>query len=306
MFNQKTLVTVSLMTLVFYLQTPEFASAPVRLTTMPNSLQSTIEPTLVEQKSSSGEVLARLQITPGASSGEFQFEVEDFRRSARATGTGKILEAEVLVRLVESGSRTYVGLQAKPGWITLSLDRLSFNFIFDEKAQTLLSELERRAASGVDDTELLNLTRQIDEALKITTEYKFFIALVRNSAAFDMLTAVRSLIDSVPREEVARHRALASLWYASRFFTVDFPPSSPHTIRSNFASPGQLVKVTFETRGIGLAAQQGSNCNQCSTISCCLKCFNVALRDCVQSTHEVLTLICAAVSAAETIICIVA
>ena len=190
-----------------------------RLTLTPvlGSSQSGIEPKVIEQRDFSGKVVARLRIMPGASAGEFQFEVEDFKQPipARAVGSGKISDTEVRVRIVERASGTQLGLRAVVNGgrspetrITLSLDRLSFHFIVDEKVRVLVSELQRLIAGGGNDAELIALARKLDHALQITTGYRPFAEQVRSSAAFDILTTTRSLMAMVSGEERARNLPL--------------------------------------------------------------------------------------------------
>ncbi|MCS6816624.1 MAG: hypothetical protein N2443_02280 [Blastocatellia bacterium] len=242
------------------------------------SSQSGIEPKVIEQKDRSGNVLARLRITPGTRPGEFRFEVEDFNQPipARATGTGMISDTEVAVQFVESRSGTRLGLRAKANGgksaevrITLSLDRLSFNLVVDEKVQTLMNEVRNRAAGGASDADLIRLARQIEDALQIRTGYWPFIEHVRSSAAADTLTVIRSLIGTVSLEEVKHDPVLAVIWAASRFFTVASRSLSFSAVTLNLTTQGRIVKAV-RSGGEGVLATQGSNCGP--NISC-TECF---------------------------------
>ncbi|MCS7156584.1 MAG: hypothetical protein N0A16_02495 [Blastocatellia bacterium] len=191
------------------------------------SSQSGIEPKVIEQKDRSGNVLARLRITPGTRPGEFRFEVEDFNQPipVRAIGTGMISDTEVAVQLVESRSGTRLSLRGQAHQIMLSLDRLGFSFVVDRQVRALVEEVQRRIASGADDAELIDLARELDRAFKIQTGYRPFLRQVRNSPAFDVLKAVRSLMMTVSREEVEQNIALAVIDSATRFLAPS--PISP-------------------------------------------------------------------------------
>jgi len=217
-----------------------------------------IEPKVIEQRDRSGKVQARLRITPGISVDEFQFEVEAFEMGAfkqrilsRARGTGRISGTEALVEVVESRGGTRLGFRAEVDRdgsaetrITLSLDRLSFNLIVDEKARALISELQKLIASDASDDEFIRLARELDNALQIKTGYRPFIEQVRNSAAFDILTRVRSLITTVSPEEVKRNPALAVILDASRFLAPSVYPRTS-VDATKVTRNGQIIKVGY-------------------------------------------------------------
>lgn len=255
-----------------------------RLTLTPvlGSSQSGIEPKVIEQRDFSGKVVARLRIMPGASAGEFQFEVEDFKQPipARAVGSGKISDTEVRVRIVERASGTQLGLRAVVNGgrspetrITLSLDRLSFTFVLDEKVRGLMNEVRKRAAGGASDADLIPLARQIDSALKVRTGYQPFIEHVRNSSAFDILTTTRSLIATVPGEEVGQHPALTVIRDASRFLAPSHRPASPSTVSSRVFRQVRIVKTAFNIWKVGHPAQAAcTNPTSCTDYfwNCCI------------------------------------
>jgi|GEM_PF-3346495 len=183
-----------------------------------------IEGRVIERRSPSGQVLARLRLRPGTSPGEFTFEVEDFKHVARAFGAGKISGRTAEVHLVESRSQTKIGMRAL-AWgtegevrITLSLDRLDFNFILDKKVLSLMEELQRLGARGVNDARRRLLVAEVDKALYISSRYRPFIEQVRNSSAFNVVATVRSLISTVPSEEVRQNPALVVLQYTVGLF----------------------------------------------------------------------------------------
>lgn len=215
------------------------------------SSQSGIEAKVVEQRDGSGKVLARLRITPGTRSGAFHFEVEDFQQRipVRAIGTGRIAETEVLVQIVEPRRGTQLGLRAKANGgrsaesrITLSLDRLSFDLIMDEKVRTLMNELQGLIASGASDARLSRLARQLDSALQITTGYRPFIEQVKNSAAVDILTITRSLIATVPPEEVRQNLALQIIGSAVKLFAPS--PRRDGMISQKGIDGGRIIRVS--------------------------------------------------------------
>jgi len=174
---------------------------------------------VIEQNDFSGKVTARLRIVPGASAGEFQFEVEDLKPSipVRAIGIGKISNTEVRVQIIERASGTTLAFRGQTHQVTLSLDRLSFNFILDERVRELMEELRRRVTSGADDAQLIGLAMDLDRALKIRTGYKPFLQRVKDSPAFDILMVAKSLIGAVSHEEAKQNIALAAIHSALRF-----------------------------------------------------------------------------------------
>ena len=235
--------------------------------------------------------------------------MEDFKQRipARAIGTGGISETEVLVQVVEPRSGTQLSLRAKANGgrsaetqVTLSLDRLSFNFVLDAQVQALMEEVRRRIASGAGDAELLDLARGLENALKIRTGYKPFLQQIRDSAAFDILMTVRSLVATVPPEEAKLNLALAAIWTANKFFLVGSSPPSLSAISSMSLTQARIVKTAYSS-GESILAAQGSNCGP--NISC-TECFWYTVQNICGPMSVLLEILCITQAFVEWLFCL--
>jgi len=175
--------------------------------------------------------------------------VDDFRHSVRAVGRGKISKTIAEVHLVESQSQTRVSLRASArgaegeARITLSLNRLDFHFIVDKKVLSLMEELQRLSARGASDAQLRSLTMELDKAMHISSGYKPFVAQVKNSPVFNIVTTVRSLVAAVPPEDVEQNLGLALILYASRFLapSTTYSPASADVTKVKWN--GQIIRI---------------------------------------------------------------
>jgi|LJSS01.1.fsa_nt_gb hypothetical protein len=180
------------------------------------------------------------------------------------------------VQIVESRSRMRVGLRAEAGQgtdrdprITLSLDRLEFHFVLDKKARSLIDDLKSLAASGADDARLIPLARQLDIALRIRTGYRPFVEQVRSSTASEILFTLRSLIATVPYEEVKQSSALVALRMLGGFFSPGWPSALSSTVTSGIITRNRAVSVAYWGGRALPSAQGGSNCGHDVSCTAC-------------------------------------
>ncbi|MCS6806523.1 MAG: hypothetical protein NZ823_15455 [Blastocatellia bacterium] len=160
-----------------------------------------------------------------------------------------ISDTEVAVQLVGSRSGTRLGLRAKANGgasaetrITLSLDRLSFNLIVDEKVQALMNELQRLVAAGASNVQFKSLARKMDSALQLSSRYRPFVDQVKRSAAFTIVTTARSLTTSASPEEIKQHPALVVLRSTAGLLAPSIP--SDATIGSGTLTGKESVNLS--------------------------------------------------------------
>jgi len=230
---------------------PQSQSEAANLSASRKASKSSIQAKTIERTAPSGEVSARLQITPATAAGEFRLEMKDFesRIPVKASGAIRISEGELLVRIKESRNGTRLELRAETdqdipaqAQVTLSLNRLSFKFIVDERVQALVNNARRLKASGASDAEVVSSVLEISRLLQINTGYRPFVEQVKSSAAFDVLSKVGSLIATLPSEEIESNLALLIIRSTVRLFV----PSPIHNgiVGRSVIGDGRIIRAS--------------------------------------------------------------
>ncbi|MEM4413765.1 MAG: hypothetical protein QXD59_05775 [Candidatus Caldarchaeum sp.] len=124
----------------------------------------------------------------------------------------------------------------------------------DERVRMLINDAQRLIASGASDADLIRVAQELDNALQIRTGHRPFSEQVRNSAAFDILTTIRSLIATVPREEVKQNLALVAIRDIFRFIAPRYEPTSSSAVQVREIAQG-IVKTAYNSGSKSYLAQ---------------------------------------------------
>jgi hypothetical protein len=173
--------------------------------------------------------------------------MEDVESQSRLSGEVHVSQRKVLVLAEELGSGTKLRLFAKAysvrTLVRLSLNRLSFDFVVDEKVQSLVNDLRKLIARGSAEAEIVPVARGIISALQINTGYRAFVEQVKSSGAFDALVAIDHLITAASiAEELEGNVALLILRSTARLFAPLPMRNAPYS--QSARDNGSFVKAS--------------------------------------------------------------
>ena len=240
------------------------------------------EPQLLEQRDSTGEVLARLHISPGDLPSTFRFQVEDLRTYAKGDGTVEIGSGAIKVRFMDLASKTRVGIDIRPDQETPHRIRIGLRHnknrcelaIDGERSKSVATQIRDLSDQGKQ-AEARRLIPAIGDTFSGRDEYIKFARRVAKSPALGILTAAVSVKESVSSEESHRNLPLHAIGLAANLLAPSsMKKATQHhsPSKTTQAQQPRLIKASYNAGTFNSIASLTAPQGDCG---CCYNCSNI-------------------------------